>query len=285
MKTRYIITIICLSVLLVAIYFNWKYEVVAINIIGGEEESELKVMTWNIHCSEGADIFRQRKIAELILNEDADFVQLNEYNQDSCTVIDSLLKMKYPFTEEYQSHQICGDIFYSKRQMTNSGHVWIPIQGKSIQTIKATIRVASDSVQILGVHMASNHYDGIAFEKEFQCDTSSYEKYKYAQESRSFQAHWTKKAVLVSKHPVIVMGDMNDFNSSPPLDTLTSCGLKDSWWEGGIGYGSTYHDGWMRLRIDHILYSKELKLESVKVKDTDLSDHNPVVAGFSVSNK
>ena len=283
MKSRYIITIICLSVLLVAIYFNWKYEVVAINLIGGEEDSELKVMTWNVHCSEGADIIRQRKIAEIILNEDADFVQLNEYNLDSCTVIDSLLKIKYPFTEEYQSHQICGDIFYSKRQMTNSGHVWIPIQGKSIQTIKATIRVASDSVQILGVHMASNHYDGIAFEKEFQSDTTSYEKYKYAQESRSFQAHWTKKAILESKHPVIVMGDMNDFNSSPPLDTLMSCGLKDSWWEGGNGYGSTYHDCWMLLRIDHILYSKELKLKSVKVKDTDLSGHNPVVAGFSVS--
>jgi len=260
-----------------------KYEVLAINLIGGEKESELKVMTWNVHCSEGADVIRQRKIAELILNEDADFVQLNEYNQDSCTVIDSLLKIKYPFTEEYQSHQICGDIFYSKRQLTNSGHVWIPIQGKSIQTIKATIRVASDSVLILGVHMASNHYDGFTFEKELQSDTTSYEKYKYAQKNRCFQAHWTKKAILESKHPVIVMGDMNDFNSSPPLDTLTSCGLKDSWWEGGNGYGSTFHSGWMRLRIDHILHSKELKLERVKVIDTDLSDHNPVVAGFSIS--
>lgn len=283
MKSRYIITIICLSVLLVATYFNLKYEVLAINLIGGEKESELKVMTWNVHCSEGADVIRQRKIAELILNEDADFVQLNEYNQDSCTVIDSLLKIKYPFTEEYQSHQICGDIFYSKRQLTNSGHVWIPIQGKSIQTIKATIRVASDSVLILGVHMASNHYDGFTFEKELQSDTTSYEKYKYAQKNRCFQAHWTKKAILESKHPVIVMGDMNDFNSSPPLDTLTSCGLKDSWWEGGNGYGSTFHSGWMRLRIDHILHSKELKLERVKVIDTDLSDHNPVVAGFSIS--
>ena len=283
MKTRYIITIICLSVLLVAIYFNWKYEVVAINIIGGEEESELKVMTWNIHCSEGADIFRQRKIAELILNEDADFVQLNEYNQDNCTVIDSLLKMKYPFTEEYQSHQICGDIFYSKRQLTNSGHVWIPIQGKSIQTIKATIRVASDSVHIMGVHMASNRYDGFLFEKELQRDTTSYEKYKYAQKNRCFQAYWTKGAVLESVHPVIVMGDMNDFSRSAPLDTLSSCGLKNAWWEGGNGYGCTFHDCWMRLRIDHILYSDRLKLQSIKVIETDLSDHNPVVAGFSVN--
>ena len=284
MKSRYIITIICLSVLLVAIYFNWKYEVVAINLIGGEEDSELKVMTWNVHCSEGADIIRQRKIAELILNEDADFVQLNEYNQDSCTLIDSLLKIKYPFTEEYQSHQICGDIFYSKRQMTNSGHVWIPIQGKSIQTIKATIRVASDSVQILGVHMASNHYDDSTIEKELVSDTTSYDRYKDAQDKRCFQAHWTKKAVQESEHPVIVMGDMNDFSCSAPLDTLSTCGLKNAWWEGGNGYGATFHDGWMCLRIDHILYSEKLKLCGIKVIDTNLSDHNPVVAGFSVSN-
>ena len=131
--------------------------------------------------------------------------------------------------------------------------------------------------------MASNRYDGIAFEKEFQSDTTSYKKYKYAQENRSFQAHWTKKAILESKHPVIVMGDMNDFNCSAPIDTFSSCGLIDSWWEGGFGYGSTFHSGWMRLRIDHILHSKELKLESIKVIDTNLSDHNPVVAGFSVS--
>lgn len=241
------------------------------------------MMTWNIHCSEGADIIRQIKIAELILNEDADFVQLNEYNQDSCTVIDSLLKIKYPFTEEYQSHQICGDIFYSKQPMTNSGHVYTPKGKKGIQTIKATVAIGKDFVQIFGIHMASNHYYGNTLDKETENDTTSYDRYKDAQEKRCFQAHWTKKAVLESKHPTIVMGDMNDFNCSAPLDTLISSGLKDSWWEGGFGYGATYHDGWMRLRIDHILHSKELKLENIKVIETDLSDHNPVVAGFSIS--
>ena len=283
MKSRYIITIICLSVLLVATYFNLKYEVLAINLIGGEKESELKVMTWNVHCSEGADVIRQRKIAELILNEDADFVQLNEYNQDSCLVLDSLLQTKYSFTEEYQSHKNCGDIFYCKRVMSNSGHVYIPTPGILIQTIKATIAIGKDSVQIFGVHMASNRYDDRSIDKELVSDTTSYDRYMDAQEKRCFQAYWTKGAVLESVHPVIVMGDMNDFSQSAPLDTLSSCGLKNAWWEGGNGYGCTFHDCWMRLRIDHILYSKELKLERVKVIDTDLSDHNPVVAGFSIS--
>ena len=265
-------------------YFNWKYEVIAINPFYGEEKCELKVMTWNVHCSEGADNDRQRRIAELILKEDADFVQLNEFNQDSCKVMDSLLKSKYPFTEEYQSHRKSGDIFYSKRAMTNSGHVYIPIPGKLIQTIKATIAIEVDSVQIFGVHMASNHYDDSSIEKEFVSDTTSFDRYKDAQDIRCFQAHWTKMAVQESVHPVIVMGDMNDFSCSAPLDTLSSCGLKNAWWEGGNGYGCTFHDGWMRLRIDHILYSEKLKLQSIKVIDTNLSDHNPVVAGFSINN-
>lgn len=282
MKGKIIISL-CLVLFIATLYCNWKFEVIALNPFFGEEKCKLKVMSWNVRCSRGADSIRQKQIAELILNVGADFVQLNEYNQDSCKVIDSILKTKYPYTEEFQSHQICGDIFYSKRAMTNSGHVYIPIQGKGIQTIKATIAIDGDSVQIFGVHMASNHYDDNSIEKEVVSETSSYDRYKDAQNNRCFQAHWTKKAVQKSDFPVIVMGDMNDFNKSLPLIILRSSGLKDSWWEGGNGYGATFHDGWMRLRIDHILHSDKLKLQSIKVIDTNLSDHNPIVAGFSIN--
>lgn len=286
MKSKIIIAL-CLVLLVTVLYCNWKLEVVAINPFCGNGQHDLKVMTWNVHCSKGADINRQRKIAELILKEDADFVQLNEYNQDSCKVVDSLLKERYPFTEEYQSHRWLGDIFYSKRAMSNSGHVYIPIVGKSIQTIKATITVEDDSVQIFGVHMMSNQKGSDNFtniNNNSRNFNTSYEQYKESQISRCFQADWTKEEVMKSNHPVIVMGDMNDFNQSKPLDILCSSGLKDSWWEGGNGYGATFHDGWMRLRIDHILHSDGLKLQSIKVIETNLSDHNPIVAGFGINN-
>ena len=211
MKQKYIFCGALGLMLLVSVcILNWKYEVIALHPFRSEGRSELTVMTWNVYCSEGTDSIRQRRIAELILQEDADFVLLNEYNQDSCAVTDSMLKTRYPYTEEYQSHRRCGDIFYSKRKMSNSGHVWIPIRGKSIQTIKATVETAGDSVQIFGVHMASNHYEGTSFGKEVKSDTTSYGRYRIAQENRCFQAHWTKEAVLESGHPVVVMGDMND---------------------------------------------------------------------------
>ena len=243
---------------------------IAFHPIYGDDQFELKVMTWNVHCPNGADSNRQREIAKLILKEDADFVLLNEYYQDSCLVVDSLLKMRYPFTEECRSHRRSGDIFYSKREMSNSGNVWISEKKNLPRTIKATI--GSDSVQIFGLHLASNHYDGSTIEEELRNDTSSYDKYKDAQELRCTHAHWTKEV------------DMNDFNCSAPLDTFTTNGFKDSWWEGGNGYGHTFHSGWMRLRIDHILHSEKLVLKSIKVIDTDLSDHNPLVAGFSTNN-
>lgn len=272
-----------LCVLVAAIYCNWHYEVIAVHPFYGDDQYELKVMTWNVHCPDSADCKRQRGIAELILKEDADFVLLNEYKQDSCQVMDSLLKMRYPFTEECRSHRRSGDIFYSRREMSNSGYVVrITKKGKRriIKTIKATIAIGCDSVQIFGLHLASNHYDGSTIEEELQSDTSSYVKYKDAQELRCAHAHWTKEAALHSEHPVVIMGDMNDFSRSAPLDTFTINGFRDSWWEGGNGYGHTFHSGWMRLRIDHILHSEKLELKSIKVIGTDLSDHNPLVAGF-----
>lgn len=275
----------CMALLLVVCYLNWKYEVIAFHPFSGDGQAELKVMTWNVHCSNGADKTRQCAIAELILKEDIDFVLLNEYNQDSCMVIDSLLKMRYLYTIERKSHQKSGDIFYSKRTVSNSGRLKTPKKVKHIKTINATIASGSDSVQIYGVHFASNHYDeGIIRAEEIK-EFSSYRRYKEAQKERSRQTYWIKEDVLKSKHPVIVMGDMNDFNCSAPLDTLASYGLMDAWWKGGLGYGATFHDGWLKLRIDHILHSKELKLESIKVIETDLSDHNPLVAGFSLIKK
>ena len=260
---------------------------IAFNPFFGEDKYELKVMTWNVHCSNGADVERQKKIADLIIRVNADFVLLNEFNQDSCLVIDSLLKVKYPFTEEFHSHTLSGDIFYSKRAMTNSSHVYTPDWLVGIQTIKATIAIGCDSVQIFGVHFASNHYNENSGENS--CDiemshSSTYARYKKAQAARSLQAYRTRREVLNSMHPVIVMGDMNDFSFSAPLDTFSTCGLKNAWWEGGNGYGATFHDGLMRLRIDHILYSSKLKLCGIKLIETDLSDHNPMVAEFSVNN-
>lgn len=259
---------------------------IAVHPLRSDGQHELKVMTWNVHCSRGADSLRQREIANLIIKKNVDVVLLNEFNQDSCKVADSLLRMSYHHIVEHRSHKKCGDIFYSKFAIYNSGCIKSPVKGKPIQGIKTTIAVGKDSVLIFGVHLMSNQNHNSNLGKgngSGNNNNLSLAKYKDGQELRCFQAECTKSEILKSKHAVIVMGDMNDFNQSQPLEILTSSRLRDSWWEGGFGYGATYHEGWLRLRIDYILHSDKLKLQDIRVIETNLSDHNPLVAEFNIS--
>ena len=81
--------------------------------------------------------------------------------------------------------------------MTNTGRVYKRKDVEGVQITKATTAIGTDSVQIFGIHMASNHYDDSSMdESDFHAGMSSVERYKKAQEQRCFQAHWTKQAVI-----------------------------------------------------------------------------------------
>ena len=81
------------------------------------------------------------------------------------------------------------------------------------------------------------------------------------------------------------MGDMNDIFGSYAIRNLQIEGVRDAWWGKGVGYGCTFHDHGMRLRLDYILYDNRcLELNHVEVVSTNLSDHNAMIAGFSFSN-
>ena len=257
---------------------NLQIELIALNFRKSYEESNFSVLTWNVHCEDGACAERQVEIANLIVNTGADFVLLNEYNQDNCGIIDSILRKTYLYTEEIHSHQNCGDIFYSKKRLHNSGNLYFPEKGRYVHTIEATVVVDEDSVHIYGVHLASNNKTDGAESTFIQ----HYERYLNAQKERIFETGWIKTVISKSSTKSIVLGDFNDLSYSAPCDSLKDIGLLDAWWEGGFGYGTTFHDGFMRLRIDHIFYSPEMKLCSVEIIETDLSDHNPIVARFNI---
>ena len=107
--------------------------------------------------------------------------------------------------------------------------------------------------------------------------------YRIGKRIRDYEAENVRRLVddvRMSGKPVIVAGDLNDWCGSDCLNTLMGDDLKDAWWEGGRGFGWTYFGWHLRLRLDHILFSDELELLDVKVIDTDLSDHKPLLARF-----
>ena len=278
--------IFTLAIIVVLLWFNTKYKIVAFHVSDDHEYPQLRVLTWNICEPNIASEGVQKDIARLIIAQNADFVQLNEFTLDSCLVIDSLLGEYYLYKEDVNANIKAGDVFYSKRPLVESGKYKTGIKYKYVQALQSKIIINEDTILIIGCHLWGNNHQGqigvdntdsIAKVKTF------WERYRNAQEKRKEKATFLKKTILENTLPMIVMGDMNDFNASAPMDSLKDAGMKNAWWEGGFGYGATYHEGWLRLRIDHIYYNDKLRLKDVKVVKTNLSDHNILIADFSIA--
>lgn len=265
-----------------ALYLNGKYEVIALSPLGNDGVHDIKVLTWNVHCPNVEKKELQSKIVDLILDEDADIVLLNEFTMGSCQVIDSLMSLHYPHKNDSRAKVMVGDIIYSKITLAESDK--FKFKGFN-NTIYSKIKVGADTVYVVGCHLEGNNHEGqidIDDTDSLRKVKTFWGRYRRAQEKRREHVHLMKEIVQKNYLPMIVMGDMNDFQYSAPMDSLKEAGMKNAWWEGGFGYGATYHQGLLRLRIDHIYYNDRLKLEGIKVIETKLSDHNPVVASFSL---
>lgn len=278
--------IVALAVFVVLFWINTKYKVVAFNACNDYKVPNFRVLTWNICGSNIDNDGVQKDIARLIIAQDADFVQLNEFTLDRCLVIDSLLSEHYPYKEDVNAKIEAGDVFYSKIPLVESGKYKTSIKYQAVQALQSKIIINEDTIFIIGCHFWGNNHQGqigVDSTDSISKVKTFWGRYRKAQIKRNEDISNIKKTILECQLPVILMGDMNDFNASAPMDSLKDAGMKNAWWEGGLGYGATYHEGWLRLRIDHIYYCNKLKLEDVKVVHTNLSDHNLLIADFSIA--
>lgn len=273
-------TFFLFTIVIVFLWVNSKYCIFAFNLLSDRDDADLRVLTWNV-CGANIDSSeREEHIARLVIAQNADFVQLNEFCLDSCLMIDSILSKHYPYKEDVNAHKHAGDIFYSKKMIKPE---MLNTYVSSVLSIKLCLD--NDSLYIVGCHLTGNNREGhiqIGDADSLSRVNTFWNYYRNAQEKRKEETHLVKNAIIEGVLPIIVMGDMNDFNHSAPMDSLKDAGMKNAWWEGGFGYGATYHEGWLTLRIDHIYYNDKLMLKGVKVIDTDLSDHNPLIADFSI---
>lgn len=76
--------------------------------------------------------------------------------------------------------------------------------------------------------------------------------------------------------PTLVFGDMNAAPGAPELQPLLAR-LHDAW-SGSVSNGFTYPADAPRERIDYVLVSPQFSVRSVRVPETQASDHRPVVA-------
>ncbi len=80
-KFQIFLIIILLHVAFLGVWsVNGKYEMIAVHPFFGQGDYELKVLTWNVHRSGIVDEEQQVRMVKEIVAQEADVVQMNEFN-------------------------------------------------------------------------------------------------------------------------------------------------------------------------------------------------------------
>lgn len=253
---------------MILFFFNQLTETLPFNFNTNKQNSEcdITVLCYNVKCSSPSYKLNQNSIAREILKERPDVIYLCEFNLSPSKILDSLIINDGGYRRYYKSGTNC--VFYSKFEIDSIHGIDTGTYRKGHHlNNRIHLFLAYDTVAVFGCHLSSSR-KGIV----------------NAYHQRAKEADSLFNVIKAESFPVIVMGDLNDFSGSYAINRLMETGLKDAWWEGGCGYGATFHDKWLRLRLDHILYDKDkLNLQHVKIIKSRLSDHNAMVARFTIN--
>ena len=293
-----------LAIFVLCAGINWITETAPFNIGFGEQQGDIKLMTFNIHSGGYGFADKANDYFRLIDSEDPDFVHLSEYYRNRDKRFDSLLKERYPYAISSYGTRRSGERFYSKWRIDTISQLEIDtLLPKVKQCIaenpdikrhlrcqwiyRVQISKQNKSMVVYCCHLQSNNY-------QVECDSIEHlnsnkiisfprilNAINIGYKVRAIEADAIYELACQEKMPFVVMGDMNDISGSYVIRKIQLAGLSDAWWQAGWGYGATFHDKGMRWRLDHILYNKKLRLCEIKNVDTGLSDHNSLVGCFA----
>lgn len=193
---------------------------------------------------------------------------------------------RYPL-RQFSRHYCEGDISLEGKNDKERSEISLFQKQMNLMSCELEI-IPNKWVKVYSGHLRSSAYSNIRLSMRkdewwIKGMPQYWRNYKVGKRMRKYEADNIRRFVDKTQSmgmPVLVVGDLNDWCGSDCLNTIMGDDLKDAWWEGGNGFGWTYFGWHLRLRLDHILYSDELELVDVKVVDTDLSDHKPLMARF-----
>ncbi len=93
---------------------------------------------------------------------------------------------------------------------------------------------------------------------------------------RDHEANLARRHVNDSQFPILVAGDFNTPVESRIFHRHWSS-LNNAFSRAGLGFGTTKYNGWIRIRIDHVLTDDSWKVVSVKTAFDAGSDHRPLI--------
>ncbi len=282
---------------------HWQWN----NNPASQRQNDITLVSFNVHDFSGLpDGVRknavQKKIFRFLQDTKPRIVCLQDlpfFNPDGSTLLPELaheLGMKYYFPgsdHTDKKYKLSDAGLLSSYPVVGSGEVLM--KGNSF-AIFADLLIRSDTIRVYSIHLASTKlYEGKELLTTHGISESGkrgiprrsvhiLKRLKSAFIIRANQSDILSASIAQSPYPVIVCGDHNDTPQSYAIHTIRH-GLTDSFVSRGKGFGRTYGESSIPLRIDYVMASPCFVFKDHNTVNTGLSDHLPVVVKMIYKQK
>ncbi len=255
-----------------------------------EGEPSLKVISYNVGLFAHSDQPENREVladsvSAYLMRQDADIICLQEFYLPSTVNMDRWLRKHFPgYKAEYYvltgKSGYAGNLTLSRRPVVSRGkEVFEKSTNMSVWT---DIQLDSSTVRIYNCHFESYNISLGRLVKGVRDDAFREEiglKMRRSIRERPRQVADVLQSVNEASVGSLVLGDFNDTPLSYTYFRLL-ISRYDSFVKAGKGFGATYRALWPFIRIDYILYPKDLHAVTFEVGEATYSDHFPVIATY-----
>ncbi|MBO5582232.1 MAG: endonuclease/exonuclease/phosphatase family protein [Bacteroidales bacterium] len=255
-------------------------------------EPTLKVVSYNVGLFAHGDMGDKRlvladSIAAYLRKTEADIICLQEFYLPNALNMDAWFRDHFPgYHADYyvltgeKGH--AGNVTLTRRPVLYKGK--IDFEKSTNMALHTDVQLDSTVLRFYNCHFESYNISlsGLVrslkkVDDEAVEDTGRKMRRSIVQRPRQVDAVMQD----VDACPVrsVVLGDFNDNPLSYTLYRL-SRGRSDAFVKAGKGFGATFRTLWPLLRIDYILYPRDLEAVRCEVPKVRYSDHYPVITTF-----
>ena len=256
-----------------------------------EREPTLKIVSYNVGLFAHGNMGDRRlvladSVAAFLRRMDADVICLQEFYLPNTLNMDAWFRDHFPgYRAEYyvltgeKGH--AGNVTLSRRPVLYRGK--LDFEKSTNLALHTDIQLDSTVLRFYNCHFESYNISlsglikSLGKDEEVMEDTGRKMRRSITQRPKQVDAVMRD----VDECPVrsVVLGDFNDNPLSYTVHRL-SRGRSDSFVKAGKGFGATFRSLWPLLRIDYILYPRDLEAVTCEMPRVKYSDHYPVIATY-----
>ncbi len=258
---------------------------------GQEEKSvtgdEVKIITYNVGRFAAAakgmnEAQALSKVCEFASREAPDILCLQEFYTTDTASIGRILKfLPYRYRHFFwEGGCYSGNIIFSRYPIVDGGA--LTFKDSHNLCVWSDLRINDATVRLYDCHLQSTGFSFTNFVKRLSGKghlsdevMAVHETLAHSNIRRSEQVGAIHDHILACTLPTIICGDFNDTPMSYTYHKLASK-HKDSFVDGGGGFGATFSVLWPLLRIDYVLVPENVSCDRTRTVRVPYSDHYPV---------